>query len=120
MTSVLDRDISKLPKWAQQRISILERRLNHLESVQRRVQEGDTDTWLHPWGEDKEPLPPGTPILFLLSVEPYQSVRAYMKDGYLNLNAEGGAIVLRPRGGVNVASVDVEYWTSKRRGSHER
>lgn len=61
-------DVTNLPKWAQSRISVLERNVEHWKAKAYQASvEGDTDTYLEPYSDmhsQGQPLPEGSTVRF--------------------------------------------------------
>lgn len=85
-----DRDVSRLPKWAQDRIASLERDVEHLRATLA-VGPEDSDTFCDPY-LDQRPLGRGQTIRFVLDRR-----ADHRPDVYIDakLDAEGGCVAIR-------------------------
>ncbi len=96
-------DTTKLPKWAQSRISVLERDLAY---ERERLMEGpeDSNTFADPYATAPRPLGKDTHIEFRLDGG---KVSARIENGNLFLLASGGRVKIQPHSS-NTFTVEVE------------
>jgi hypothetical protein len=74
-------DITKLPKWAQSRIKVLEHDLATYKRRFQRTVDGDTEVFLRAGAfEDDIPLPPKSHVLFKLGGDREIEVRVEQND----------------------------------------
>lgn len=97
------KDLSKLPKWAQNRITLLERNVEHLKAKLNAGPE-DSDTIADPYGSAPRPLGKGTTVHFVVPKDQlgiqgsgnYYSVRLN-KDGVLEVGSGMSELDIHPR-----------------------
>jgi hypothetical protein len=82
-----DRDLTKLPQWVRDRLTLLERNLEHYRERERQVVEGDTNVFIQNYRQGNQPLPKGTRIVFVT------------EDGEFQVWVDGKDIEVRTYGG---------------------
>lgn len=102
-------DVTKLPKWAQVRISNLESKLKadvaYWKGKAVEAETGDTNTFLGDYPDDIG-LPRGSRIVFVL---PSGRISADVRDDHLHLHARNGALVVQPVV-TNAVNIRTEKW----------
>lgn len=94
-------NIDKLPKWAQQRIRLLERRVEELKEAlaQRNGEAGDGRVILNPFSDDARlTFPTDTTVRFSVSGEKYRGYfefRHKPKEGTVEVHGSG-AMIIKP------------------------
>jgi len=106
-----ERDINKLPKWAQQKIERLE---NDLAYAKERLTAGpeNSNTFADPYG-DPRPLGEGTAIEFHLggADDRHKRIRVRITErGWLDING-GDMLIVRPNAS-NSIEVKSERWSA--------
>lgn len=100
-----ERDISKLPKWAQNEI---ERLQHNLDSAHKRLAAGpeDSDTFADPYYDTPRPLGCGTAIEFRVGPDWNQKFQARLIGEKLQIHG-GDTIVVLPHAS-NVVSLELK------------
>jgi hypothetical protein len=87
-------DIKKLPKWAQDKIAILEENLTHYKKELYKVESGETNTLIERYEENNIYLPKDSRITFIMDCElgrKEAELRVYInEDNKLVINGCGG------------------------------
>ena len=100
----MEHDITKLPKWAQQRIKYAEQTASEALEREKRTVEGDTNVWIDKgYRRDRQPLPEHTRILFELEDG---SISVSVEDGKVYVMAIHGGLSVYPRSS-NTLSMEV-------------
>ena len=108
-------DLTRLPRWAQWRISTLESNVRSLEASLAVRDAGRSDVALVDYdnsGRELVGLPPRSEVRFILGEE-RQYIEARVRERRpgilgLQLSCDFGQLVVRPSGGVNCLEVGVE------------
>ena len=97
--------MARLPKWAQQRITVLEQNLARAHA---KLNAGpdDSDTFADPYGEAQRPLGTGTRIDFVLRPGTGGSFHVNLVDGRLRVHG-GDAVHVLPRA-ANAIEIELE------------
>lgn len=89
-------DVTKLPKWAQDRIKQLEGSVAHYKTKAYQVEEGETNVWVS-WLMETYYLPEDSIVMFKLKDGQTMEVRHdEFRDG-LAVRVKEGAINVRPQ-----------------------
>lgn len=93
-------DVSKLPKWAQSRIYVLECKIAHMQELHAKVLNGQEKSdgpciIIGPYDDRHVHVSHKTYIEFNLGKGHESRIRVSMKDGYLDVNA-GGTVNITP------------------------
>lgn len=99
-------DRTKLPKWAQQEIAVLEMRLREARAENAQIASEETDTFIERRRDQQATyLPNGTEVSFLTST-PYGAIRVRREGDHVNVTADS-PIVVKPWV-TNVVKVSVQ------------
>jgi hypothetical protein len=102
------RDVTKLPKWAQDHITVLERDLAHWKAKASDGPEG-ADTFVRYYGTDDKPLGTEPTILFVLDGRE-AGLQVRKEGGVLLVSSIDGAVGVQPQSS-NVVRIRTEgYW----------
>lgn len=105
-------DVTRLPKWAQGRISMLEQRLgdalDHIETLSSPEANADTDTLVFSYGVRPDvKLEKGAMIRFTLPEGNHVDVR--VRGTYLDVTTDHGSILAQPQSS-NVMRIRAGEW----------
>ncbi len=92
--------LNKLPRWARDRIELLEMRLAEAHERERQVVEGDTNVW-RSYLMEQFPLPNDSTVVFALDGEAAVEVhvRETTDGDRVELYVTGGRMGIEPRSG---------------------
>jgi hypothetical protein len=90
-----ERDVTKLPQWAQRRIEKLERDLAHARDKLSQGPE-NSDTFADAYSENPRPLGQGTTIRFVYGDRWHQQFQARLDGDTLHVSG-GNSIFIEPR-----------------------
>ena len=99
MSTELQERISRLPKWAQSHIGVLERDNKSFRDRDEAMETGDTNTWREDiFPEPDIALPPDSQIIFLCKNEDGRivSIKARAHDDCVQIHSPHGQIMITP------------------------
>ena len=90
---------ARLPAWARQELRILRRDRDFYRDERNALASNaygpeDTDTKAAPYSETPVNLPKGASVEFRLGDDHHEVIRVRVRDGVLDVNANGGLLVL--------------------------
>lgn len=114
----VNEDVTRLPKWAQQKISTLERNVEYWRGKAIAGEDGQSDTFLvHGWTEDAvKPLGDRPTIRFFIPRpgSRAEELEARIKDGELQVRCNDGVLSVVPHSSNLVCISSVDYLKKNR------
>jgi hypothetical protein len=104
-------DISKLPKWAQSEILVLEKDVESLTRQVNQIVAGANSRVHWSYGENENGLPEHATVTFKVGEHKHVRVRLRFEEhsiGRLNINCDGGSLIVHPG-----ASNDIDVSVSR-------